>query len=51
MEFSHVVLDAEVNRQMLNERIARATAPKISSTAHRHPLLRGLRRRADRTEN
>ena len=51
MELSNVVLDAEANRQALAERIARATAPKVPSTTHRHLLAERLRRLADRVDN
>ena len=51
MEFSSTVLDAEVNRQELAERIARAQTPKIPATAHRHLLAQRLRRIADRVDN
>ena len=51
MDYSNVVLDAEVNRQQLAERIARATAPKMPATAHRHLLAQRLRRIADRVDN
>ena len=51
MEFSNVAIDAEVNRQQLAERIARASAPKIPATAHRHLLAQRLRRVADRLDD
>ena len=51
MEFSSTVVDAEVNRQQLAERIARAQTPKIPANAHRHLLAQRLRRVADRVDN
>jgi hypothetical protein len=50
MEQSNLVLEAEANRQQLAERIARATAPTIPATAHRHLLALRLRRLADRID-
>jgi hypothetical protein len=51
MEFSSVVLDAEIQRQELSERIARARTPKIPASAHRHLLAQRLHRIADRVDN
>jgi uncharacterized protein (DUF1697 family) len=51
MEFGNLALEAEANRQELAERIARATAPKMPATAHRHLLAQRLRRFADRIDN
>lgn len=51
MEFSSPALDAEINRQQLAERIARASSPKIASTTHRHLLAQRLRRFADRVDS
>ena len=51
MELSNVTLDAEANRQVLAERIARATAPKVPATSHRHRLAERLRRLADRVDS
>jgi hypothetical protein len=51
MEHTHLTLEAEVNRQQLAERIARATAPKMPAPAHRHRLAQRLRRFADRIDN
>ncbi|MBB3045181.1 hypothetical protein KM427_23900 [Nocardioides sp. LMS-CY] len=51
MEYSTGTLDAEINRQQLAERIARASTPKIPATAHRHLLAQRLRRLADRVDN
>lgn len=51
MEFSNPILDAEVTRQLLDERRTRAAVPKIPSTARRHLLARGLRRFADLVDN
>jgi len=50
MEFSSPVLDAEANRYKLEERIARASAPKMPATAHRHLLAQRLHRFADRID-
>jgi hypothetical protein len=44
-------LAVEANRQQLAERVARANAPKIPATTHRHLLAQGLRRFADRIDN
>ena len=46
MEHDSSPLNAEVNRQQLAERIARASSPKIPATTHRHLLTRRLRRLA-----
>jgi hypothetical protein len=51
MEYSNIVLDAEVNRQQLAERIARASSPRMPATTHRHLLALRLRRLADRVDN
>lgn len=51
MELSSPTVEADVNRLEIAERISRASTPKISATAHRHLLARGLRRFADRLEN
>jgi hypothetical protein len=51
MEFSNVVLDAEVVRQQLAERIARASLPKIPATDYRHLLGQRLRRAAGRADS
>jgi hypothetical protein len=51
MEYSNVVLDAEANRHQINERIARASAPKIPASTHRHLLARRLRRLAERLDS
>lgn len=51
MEYSNVVLDAEVARQQLAERIARASAPRIPATTYRHLLAQRLRRAATRIDN
>ena len=51
MEYSNVVLDAEVNRQQIAERIARASSPRMPATTHRHLLAQRLRRLADRVDN
>ena len=51
MEYSNVVLDAEVNRQQIAERIARARSPRMPATTHRHLLALRLRRFADRIDN
>jgi hypothetical protein len=51
MEYSHVILDAEANRQQLAERIARASTPKIPASAHRHLIAQRLLRRAGRIDN
>jgi hypothetical protein len=51
MEFSNVVLDAEIARQRVAERAAtRTSTPKIPATAHRHLLAQRLRRIADRID-
>ena len=47
MEYGNLALESEANRQQLAERVARATAPKIPATAHRHLLAQRLRRFAD----
>jgi hypothetical protein len=51
MDFTSAALDAEINRQQLAERIARASAPKMPASAHRHLLAQRLRRLADRVDN
>ncbi len=51
MEFSNPTLDAEANRHQLDERIARASGARISSTTHRRLLARQLRRLAERLDN
>jgi len=51
MEHTNLALEAEANRHQLNERLARASAPKIPATAHRHLLAQRLRRVADRIDN
>lgn len=51
MDFSNVTLDAEVTRQELAERIARARTPRIPATTHRQLLAQRLRRVADRLES
>ncbi|WP_395690496.1 hypothetical protein [Nocardioides sp.] len=50
MDQMNLTLEAEANRQQLAERIARAGAPKIPATAHRHLLAQRLRRFADRID-
>lgn len=50
MEYGNLALESEANRQQLSERIARATAPKIPATPHRHLLAQRLRRFADRID-
>jgi hypothetical protein len=49
MDYGHLALEA--NRQQIAERIARATAPKIPATSHRHLLAHRLRRFADKIDN
>jgi hypothetical protein len=51
MDFYSSVLEAEVKRRELDERIARARVPKIPSSAHRHLLAQRLHRVADRIDN
>lgn len=51
MEYSNVVLDAEVNRQQLAERIARASAPRIPSSTYRQLLVQRMRRVATRLDS
>ena len=51
MENASPVIEAQVNRSELAERIAHARTPKIPATAHRHLLAQGLRRFADRVDN
>ena len=51
MDFFSSVLEAEVKRRELDERIARASTPKIPSSAHRHLLAQRLHRVADRIDN
>ena len=50
MNYTSMMLEAEINRQQLAERIARASSPKIPATAHRHLLAQRLRRIADRID-
>jgi hypothetical protein len=50
MEYGNLALESEANRQQLAERVARATAPKIPATAHRHLIAQRLRRFADRID-
>ncbi|GAW52030.1 MULTISPECIES: hypothetical protein [unclassified Nocardioides] len=49
--YSNVVINAEIARQELAERIARASSPRMPATAHRHLLAQRLRRVADRIDN
>ncbi|CAI9412007.1 hypothetical protein [Nocardioides sp. T2.26MG-1] len=51
MENSNVVLDAEVARQQLAERITRARAPRIPSTTYRSLLVQRMRRVASRLDS
>ncbi|WP_155992976.1 hypothetical protein [Nocardioides sp. URHA0020] len=51
MEFSNPTIDAEINRQQLAERIARASTPKMASSTHRHLLAQRLRRIADAVDS
>jgi hypothetical protein len=51
MDFINITVEAEVRRRELEERISRATAPKIPSSAHRHLLAQRLHRVADRIDN
>lgn len=51
MEYGNLALESEANRQQLAERIARATAPKIPATAHRHLIAQRLRRFADKLDS
>jgi hypothetical protein len=51
MDFDNITLQAEANRHVLAERLARASDPKIPATAHRHLLAQRLRRLAERLEN
>lgn len=51
MELSNPVVEAEVNRSEIAERISRARTPKIPATAHRHLLAQRLRRFADRIDD
>jgi hypothetical protein len=51
MEYSNVVLDAEVNRQQLAERIARAGTPRIPSSTYRQLVAQRMRRIATRLES
>ncbi|HEY0904469.1 MAG TPA: hypothetical protein VGE14_11320 [Marmoricola sp.] len=51
MEFSNVVLDAEVNRQRLAERIARASTPRIPSSTYRQLVVQRMRRIATQLES
>ena len=50
MDYTSAMLEAEINRQLLVERAARASVPKIPATAHRHLLAQRLRRIADRID-
>jgi hypothetical protein len=51
MELTSPTLQAEINRQQLTERIARAGCPKIPTTVHRQLLAQRLRRVADRLDS
>ncbi len=51
MENTNPVIEAQVNRSEIAERIARASTRKIPATAHRHLLAQGLRRFADRVDS
>lgn len=51
MDFFSSVLEAEVNRRELAERVSRAQSPKIPSSTHRHLLAQRLHRVADRIDN
>jgi hypothetical protein len=50
MDLTSPTLHAEINRQQLAERIARAGSPKIPATVHRQLLAQRLRRIADRVD-
>ncbi len=50
MSFTHVSLNAEIARQELRQRSARAAEPRIPATAYRHLLAQRLRRAADRID-
>ena len=49
--YTTVVLNAEVARQELHERIARAGSPRMPAVAHRHLLAERLRRVADKIDS
>ena len=51
MEYTNVVLDAEVARQQLAERIARASDHRIPSATYRQLLVQRMRRATTRLEN
>lgn len=51
MELNNPVIEADVNRTEIAERISRACAPKVPATARRHLLAQRLRRFADRVDN
>jgi hypothetical protein len=51
MENSNVILDAEVARRQVAERISRASAPRIPSTTYRQLLVQRMRRVASRLDN
>jgi hypothetical protein len=51
MEYGTSAIEAEVNRQQIAERIARASTRRMPATAHRHLIAQRLRRLADRVDN
>ena len=51
MDYTSMMLEAEINRELLEKRAARASVPKIPATAHRHLLAQRLRRFADRIDS
>jgi hypothetical protein len=51
MDFYNIALEAEIRRREIDERIARAQAPRIPATAHRHLLAQRLHRLANRIDN
>ena len=51
MQLDNLSLEVEANRQQLAERLARARAPRVPSTSHRHVLAQRLRRIADRLDS
>jgi hypothetical protein len=51
MEFHNPVVEADVNRSAIAERVSRAAAPKPPAATRRHLLAQRLRRFADRVDN
>ncbi|MGB0099752.1 MAG: hypothetical protein WBP61_05670 [Nocardioides sp.] len=51
MEHSHPMLEAEINRQQIDERLARTRRPRPATSTPRHLLAERLRRVADRVDD